>query len=50
MGSNAQIVLNSAQYKKLEKLSKQTGYDIEELVFDALHWYLETKTPALSKK
>lgn len=49
MGST-QIALNAAQAKKLAALAKKSGYDLEELVFDALHWYLETKAPALSKR
>lgn len=49
MGSSTQIALDAAQYKKLEKLAKKTGYEIQELIWDALHWYLETKAPALEK-
>lgn len=45
MGSSP--VLNSTQQKKLEKIAKQTGYSLEELLFDAVNWYLETKAPTL---
>jgi predicted kinase len=44
-----QVTLNAAQAKKLAALAKKTGYDIEALVFDAIHWYLETKAPTLTR-
>jgi hypothetical protein len=48
--SSTQVALDAAQHKKLEKLSKKTGYEVEELVWDALNWYLQTKAVALEKK
>ena len=48
MGSSTQVILNAAQHKKLAALAKKMGYDIEELVWDALDWYLKTKAVALA--
>ena len=40
-------VINAAQLRKLERIAKKTGYAMDELVWDAMHWYLETKAVAL---
>jgi hypothetical protein len=50
MGDSTQVTLSAPQRKKLAVIAKKTGYDIEELLWDAVDWYLKTKADALSQK
>jgi hypothetical protein len=43
-------VIDAKQYREFEQIAKRTGYSVDHLMWDALHWYLETKGAALSKR
>ena len=50
MGDSTQVTLSAPQRKKLAEIAKKTGYDIEELLWDAVDLYLKTKAQALSRR
>jgi hypothetical protein len=51
MATKNTIVINPSQYRRLERIAKvKGGYEVGELIWDAIDYWLATKGPCIALK